>query len=105
MDQERLEPALPGRAATLLRDSSGSRNIALAGWLAIGIFAAPGIDAAEKKETAAVVANREVIFSVVEIAAGETIAGYLFFEISTAFAKIKLLALVGCNIDIASDSI
>jgi hypothetical protein len=93
VNQEHLEPALPGRAATLLRDASGSRRAAWAGLLAIGILAAPGIDAAEKKETAAVVANREIIFSVADIPAGEMTAGYLFFEIFQALGKAPSLAL------------
>jgi hypothetical protein len=40
IDQLRIDPALPGRAATLLRDSSGVQHAAFAGF-ALGIFAAP----------------------------------------------------------------
>ena len=92
-NQGRYAPALPGRAATLLRDSSGSQSAAIAGWLVLGIFAAPGIDAAEKKESAAVVANQTSVFSRAEVPAAGTVAGYLFFEVPRALATVQTLTL------------
>jgi hypothetical protein len=82
-----IEPSLPGRAASLLRDTSGSRNAALLGAfsgspasLVLLFLAVPTIDAAEDKETAADVAKREFIFDRLEIGPGATAAGYLVFE-------------------------
>jgi len=86
VNQRRYAPLLPGRAVTLLRDSSGSQGAALAGVLALGIFAAPVIDAAEKQEAAAVVANQTIVFAQANIPADGAIAGYLFFEVPLAEA-------------------
>jgi hypothetical protein len=91
--QLRIAPALPGRAAALLRNSSGSYGAALAGWLVFGIFAAPVIDVAEKQEAAAVEVNREIVFSEAHIPPGGTITGYLFFETPITFVKMQHLEL------------
>ena len=93
IDQLRIEPALPGRAAALLRDSSRSQGAAWAGYLVFGIFAAPSIDAAEKKETASVEKHREVIFSEAHLPPGGMIAGYLFFESPFNLKKVQRLDL------------
>ncbi len=59
----------------------------------MGIFAAPSISAAEKKEAESVEANREVVFSEALLAPGGTIAGYLFFESPFPLKKIEQLEL------------
>lgn len=89
----RIEPALPGRAASLLRDSSESEGAIWAGYLVFGIFAAPSIDAAEKKETASVEGHRELIFSEAQLSPGGTIAGYLFFESLPSLKEVQRLDL------------
>lgn len=91
--QLRIEPALPGRAAALLRDSSESEAAIWAGYLVFGIFAAPSIDAAEKKETASVEGHRELIFSEADLPPEGTIAGYLFFESLPSVKKVQRLEL------------
>lgn len=93
VDQLPIEPALPGRAATLLRDSSGVQHAAFLGWLVLGPFAIPSIHTAGKQEAAVVEANRELIFSQGHLPPGGTLAGYLFFEIPIVPAKIQLLEL------------
>lgn len=92
-DQLRIEPALPGRAATLLRDPSGVQLAASLGWLVLGPLAAPSIHAAGKQEAAVVEANRASVFTQAELPPGGTLAGYLFFEVPTAPAKIQGLEL------------
>lgn len=92
--QSRIEPALPGRAAALLRDSSRSQGAAWAGYLVFGILAAPSINTAEKKEAASVEAHRDVIFSETPLAPGSTIAGYLFFESPTPLKKVQWFEMV-----------
>lgn len=88
-----IEPTLPGRAATLLRNSSRSQGAAWAGYLVFGIFAAPSIDAAEKKEAASVEGHREVIFSQAYLTPSSSIAGYLFFEPPTSLKNVRWLNL------------
>lgn len=80
-DRIGIEPALPlpGRAASLLRDTSDSRAAALVGYLVLGVLAVPAIVAAEDQEVVGNAAKREGIFSEVEVAPGETGVGYLIF--------------------------
>ena len=78
--QLQLSPILPGRAATLLRNPSGSQNAAWAGVLFVGIFALPSIAHQEKRERAAVIMNDQFIFKYADIPVGQGAAGYLFFE-------------------------
>ncbi len=87
--QLHIEPALPGRAAALLGDHMGSQGAAVAGFLIFGILAAPGIDAAEKKEAASVEKHLEVIFSEANLPPGGTVTGYLFFESPSNLKKIQ----------------
>jgi hypothetical protein len=102
--KSRIEPVLPGRAAALLGNSSWSRGAALAGF-AVGILAAPSIVAAEKNETAAVEAHREVIFSEARIPPGGKVAGYLFFESPAPFKGSGFLELELCLSGNRNDSI
>ncbi len=88
-----IEPAFPGRAAALLRDSSRSQGAAWAGYLLFGVLAAPSIDAADRKEAASVEAHREVIFSEAHLPPGGTIAGYLFFESPSSLTKVRRLEM------------
>jgi hypothetical protein len=93
IDQFRIEPALPGRAAVLLQDTSRSKGTAWAGLAVFGILAAPSIVAAERKEAASVESHREIIFSEVSLPPGGTIAGYLFFESPVPLRKVQKLEL------------
>lgn len=88
-----IEPALPGRAATLLCNTSQSQGAAWAGYLVFGILAAPSIDTAEKKEVASVEAHRELIFSEARVTPNGAITGYLFFESPLPPKKIKQIDL------------
>jgi hypothetical protein len=88
-----IEPAMPGRAAVLLRDSSGSRGAAWAGYALLGILAAPSIAAAEKMETAAIEAHRDIMFCHADLPPGGKVAGYLFFESPVPPRKLQLLDL------------
>ncbi len=63
------------------------------GWLVLGPLAAPSIHAAGKHEAAVIEANRESVFTQAELPPGGTLAGYLFFEVPIAPAKIQLLEL------------
>ena len=94
--KSRIEPCLPGRAAALLNDSSGSRNAALAGWLIFGIFAAPQVASADKAEKAAVETNREIVFSQADLSPGGRIAGYLFFESPVRLKSLRFFELELC---------
>lgn len=76
----RIAPSLPGRAATLLRDERASTEAIWAGYLLFGVFAAPSIHSAEKKEADAVHRSHELLFSSLQIAPGDTAVGYLVFE-------------------------
>lgn len=76
----RIAPALPGRAASLLRDESASTGAMWAGYLALGILAAPALHAAENSEEAAMRSARELFFDAAEIAPGASLDGYLVFE-------------------------
>lgn len=100
-----VEPAMPGRAAALLRDSSGSAGAAWAGWAVLGVLAAPIIDAAEKNETSATEAHREVIFSSADLPAGGKAIGYLFFESPAPLTKLKQLGIEFCLSGNKNDSI
>lgn len=80
-DRRLIAPALPGRAASLLRDNSGSTGAMWAGYLAFGVLAAPALHDAEKTEEAAMRSSREVFFSSAEVSPGAALDGYLVFEI------------------------
>jgi hypothetical protein len=89
----RIEPAMPGRAAALLRDPTGSMTAAWAGYILFGFLVAPSIDAADKAESAAIEEHRKVIFSSGHIPPGGSISGYLLFESPISLKSIKLFDL------------
>jgi hypothetical protein len=92
-DTRRIAPALPGRAASLLRDETGSLEAMLAGALVIGPLAAPSIEAAYRREAYATNTSRELIFSATSVAGGNTGAGYLIFESPLPLDEISQLVL------------
>lgn len=88
-----IAPALPGRAASLLRNEGGSTAAIWTGYATIGFLAAPAIDAAEKREEQAARASRGVLFSSDEVAPGESVVGYLIFESPLPVEELSELAL------------
>ena len=92
-DLTKEAPALPGRAANLLRDPNEASAAIWAGYLVFGILAAPSINAAEGHERAAVESNYALIFKSATVAPGATQAGYLFFESPKAIDQIHHLNL------------
>jgi hypothetical protein len=88
-----LEPMLPGRAATVLRDSSEGDTAIMAGFLIFGALAAPSVHEAQQHQEAAVQDNRQRVFATTEIAPGETTSGYLFFESPTDVKNAEVMDL------------
>jgi hypothetical protein len=80
-DGRRIVPALPGRAASLLRDDRASTGAMWAGYLVFGILAAPALHDAERREEAAMRASRQQIFVRAEVPPGSPLNGYLVFEV------------------------
>ncbi len=89
----RIGPALPGRAATLLRDTSESDAAALSGYLVFGVLAAPFIHSAEQREDETVLATRDLVFREAEVQPGQIQPGYLIFESPVDLADIHSLEL------------
>lgn len=96
MGPSRVEPAMPGRAAALLRNSSGSSGATMAGWLLLGVLAAPIINEADKSETSAIETHREVIFASADLPPGGKATGYLFFESPVPLTELKQLGVEFC---------
>ncbi len=93
VDDAHIEPVLPGRAANLLRADSEVDTATMIGFIAVGVLAAPSIDAAQRHQEAAVQGNLGRIFSDAEVAPAHTQVGYLFFETPRRLDQISTVRL------------